>query len=447
MRNVILHAFNWRYTDIISNLETIRSAGYGAILIPPLLYSDPNGDQWWQRYQPKDYRVLLSHLGGKRELEQLIAACHAGTPKLRVYADLVINHMANEDRSDRFEFPGKTELERYKAKPDLYEENRLYGDLSEGLFSDLDFNHAGEIEGHEWSDRGAVQYQNLSGLPDLKDSPWVFEQQRLMVEALVEMGFDGFRVDAIKHMTERMVDNLADRPSVREQFWFGEVLTGGEHDERVFLEPFLRETWMSAYDFPLFNTIREAFGFGGSLRQLVSPQDYGNALPWDRAVTFVVNHDVPHNDGFRTWLLSPQDEHLAHAYMLGRDGGVPLIYSDNNESHYPEDKDRWLNLYKRPDITAMIEFHNALQGEPMAMLYESDTLLVFRRGDRGIVAINKSDSDQRVELNTWGLNNPGTYRDLIHNHSLTISGNRLSLLVPSRSAQMWLCELRFSRTP
>ncbi|MEL6778784.1 MAG: alpha-amylase family glycosyl hydrolase [Cyanobacteria bacterium J06597_16] len=447
MRNVILHAFNWRYTDIINNLETIRSSGYGAILIPPPLYSDPNGDQWWQRYQPKDYRVLLSHLGGKRELEQLIAACHAGTPKLRVYADLVINHMANEDRSDRFEFPGKTELERYKAKPDLYEENRLYGDLSEGLFSDLDFNHAGEIEGHEWSDRGAVQYQNLSGLPDLKDSPWVFEQQRLMVEALVEMGFDGFRVDAIKHMTERMVDNLADRPSVREQFWFGEVLTGSEHDERVFLEPFLRETWMSAYDFPLFNTIREAFGFGGSLRQLVSPQDYGNALPWDRAVTFVVNHDVPHNDGFRTWLLSPQDEHLAHAYMLGRDGGVPLIYSDNNESHYPEDKDRWLNLYKRPDITAMIEFHNALQGEPMAMLYESDTLLVFRRGDRGIVAINKSDADQRVELNTWGLKNPGTYRDLIHNHSLTISRNRLSLLVPSRSAQMWLCELRFSRTP
>ena len=440
MHNVILHAFNWRYTDIIKNLESIRSAGYGAILIPPPLYSDPKGDQWWQRYQPKDYRILLSHLGGKRELEQLIAACHEGTPKLRVCADLVINHMANEDRGDRFDFPGKTELERYKAEPDLYEENRLYGDLGEGLFSSFDFNHAGEIEGHEWSDRGAVQYQNLSGLPDLKDSPWVFDQQRLMVEALVEMGFDGFRVDAIKHITERMVDNLADQPSVREKFWFGEVLTGSDHDERVFLEPFLRETWMSAYDFPLFNTMREAFSFGGSLRQLVSPQDDGNALPWDRAVTFVVNHDVPHNAGFRSWLLSPQDEHLAYAYMLGRDGGVPLIYSDNNESHYPEDKGRWLNLYKRPDITAMIQFHNALHGEPMVMLYESDTLLIFRRGNRGIVAINKSDSEQWVELNTWGLNNPGAYVDLIHNHRLTISGNTLPLLVPARSAQMWLSD-------
>ena len=193
-------------------------------------------------------------------------------------------------------------------------------------------------------------------------------------------------------------------------------------------------------DFTQFNNIREDYSYGGSLRHLVRPQDYGNALPWNRAVTFVVNHDVPHNDGFRSWLLSPQDEHLAHVYMLGRDGGVPLIYSDNNESHYLEDKDRWLNLYKRPDITAMITFHNALHGESMVMLYESDILLVFRRGDRGIVAINKSDSDQRVDFNTWGLKNPGTYIDLIHNHRLTISENRLSLLIPSRSAQMWLLD-------
>ncbi|NJM98393.1 MAG: alpha-amylase [Phormidesmis sp. RL_2_1] len=440
MRNVVLHAFNWKYTDIIGNLAAIREAGYGAILIPPPLYSDPRGDQWWQRYQPKDYRVLLSHLGGKKDLETLIAACHSGPSSIGVYADLVINHMANEARADHFDFPGKEELERYQKEPALYEENRLYGDLSEGLFSGLDFNQSGEIEGWEWSDRGSVQYQNLSGLPDLKDSDWVLKQQHLMVEALVEMGFDGFRVDAIKHITERMVDNIADRPVVREKFWFGEVLTGSEHDERVFLDPFLRETWMSAYDFPLFTTIREAFGFGGSLRTLVRPENYGNALPWDRAVTFVVNHDVPHNEGFRSWLLSRQDEHLAHAYVLGRDGGVPLIYSDNNESHHEADRDRWCDLYKRPDITAMIHFHNAVHGEPMAMLYESDVLLVFRRGDRGIVAINKSGYGEWADFNTWGLRNPGQYKDLIHGYEMSLSGGSFPLFVPAQTAQMWLLQ-------
>jgi alpha-amylase len=438
MRTVTLHAFNWQYQDIIDNLPAIREAGYGAILIPPPLYSDPRGDAWWQRYQPKDYRVLLSHLGGKSELEALIAACHGSSPNLRVYADLVINHMANEAREDRLNFPGETELERYRQDPETYEKNRLYGDLSEGLFSPWDFNQAGEIEGHEWGDRGAVQYQNLSGLPDLQDSDWVLEQQHKMVDALVEMGFDGFRVDAIKHITERMVDNLADSPAFRDKFWFGEVLTGSDHDEQVFLRPFLGETWMSAYDFPLLTTIREAFGFGGSLKSLVDPGAYGNALPWHRAVTFVVTHDIPHNDGFRYGILDRQDEHLAYAYVLGRDGGVPLIYSDHNESHYEVDRDRWFDAYKRPDIAAMIQFHNAVHGEAMVPLYESDMLLIFRRGDRGIVAINKGSSNQWAKFSTWGLKNPSTYQDLIHGYEMTLSGNQFTLFVPPRTAQMWL---------
>ncbi|MEB3358230.1 MAG: alpha-amylase family glycosyl hydrolase [Synechococcales bacterium] len=438
MRNVILHTFNWKYTDIIDNLDAIREAGYGAILVPPVLYSDPKGDQWWQRYQPKDYRVLLSYLGGKRDLEKLIEKCHSGALKLQVYADLVINHMANEARTDRRNFPGEAELELYRKEPELYAENQLYGDLSQGLFSPWDFNEAGDIAPHEWGDRGAVQFRNLSGLPDLKDSDWVLDQQGKMVDALIDMGFDGFRIDAIKHITERMIDTLVDHSGRRDRFWFGEVLTGSDHDEAVFLDPFLRETWISAYDFPLFQTIREAFGFGGSLRSLVKPQNYGNALPWNRAVTFVVNHDVPHNNGFRSWLLDRQDEHLAHAYLLGRDGGVPLIYSDHNESYYPEDRDRWFDLYKRPDIVDMIQFHNAVHGEQMHLLYETDVLLVFRRGSKGIVAINKSSVEQWATFNTYGLTNPGRYQDLIHKHVMDLSGNTFTLYMPPRTAQMWL---------
>jgi alpha-amylase len=438
MRDVTLHAFNWRYTDIIDHLDAIQQAGYGAVLLPPVLYSDPKGDQWWQRYQPKDYRVLLSYLGGKRDLERLLTAAHK--IGIKIYADLVLNHMANESRPDRLNFPGEAELKLYKEKPDYFEENRLYGDLSKGLFSPWDFNQAGEIEGGEWSDRGAVQYQNLSGLPDLKDSDWVLKQQLLMVKALMEMGFDGFRIDAIKHLTERMVDSLADDPTARSKFWFGEVLTGSDRDEDVFLDPFLRETWIAAYDFPLFQTIREAFGFGGSLRALAAPENQGNALPWNRSVTFVVNHDIPHNDGFRFWLLDNQDEHLAYAYILGRDGGVPLIYSDNNESKHASDKNRWLDLYKRPDLVSMIQFHNAVHGQPMKVLYETDTVLVFRRGEKGIVAINKSGAMQSAVFSTWGLKNPGRYRDLLHPYTMDLSGNKFSLLVPPRTAQMWLAE-------
>ncbi len=155
-------------------------------------------------------------------------------------------------------------------------------------------------------------------------------------------------------------------------------------------------------------------------------------------MTFVVTHDIPHNDGFRYLILDPQDEHLAYAFVLGRDGGVPLIYSDHNESAYAADRNRWFDAYKRPTLVAMIRFHNAVYGEAMVVFYESDTLLAFRRGDRGIVAINKAATEQWVPFSTWGLTNPGQYHELIHGHRLTLSGDRFTLYVPPRSAQMWL---------
>ncbi|MGF1480802.1 MAG: alpha-amylase family glycosyl hydrolase [Cyanophyceae cyanobacterium] len=440
MKDVILHAFNWQYREIIEQVEEIHKAGYGAILIPPPLYSDPNGDQWWQRYQPKDYRILLSYLGDKKDLEELLEKCHQLTPPLRVYADIVINHMANEARHDRLKFPGEAELANYKNNPELFEPNRLYGNLKEGLFSPFDFNQGGNIV--NWSNRSEVQFQDLSGLPDLQDSDGVLLQQRQLFAALSQMGFDGFRIDAIKHMTERMIDNIADSDVVAGKYLFGEVLTGSDHDEKVFLDPFLQETWISAYDFPLFQTIREAFSFGGSLRKLTHPHTEDNALPWHRAVTFTVNHDIPYNHGFRSWLLDRQDEHLAYAYVLGRDGGVPLVFADHNESaaQYPEDRDRWTNIVQRVDLGNMIRFHNAVHGQPTAILSESDTLLAFRRGSSGIVAINKSDREQWFEFNTWGLTNPGTYRDLIHGYEMQLGGDRFTLYIPPRTAQMWLTD-------
>ncbi len=58
VNDVILHAFDWRYTDIEANASLIGKLGNGAVLFSPPLYSDEKGPEWWQRYQPKDYRVL-----------------------------------------------------------------------------------------------------------------------------------------------------------------------------------------------------------------------------------------------------------------------------------------------------------------------------------------------------------------------------------------------------
>ena len=63
MRDVILHAFNWTYAEVASQAKDISKIGYGAVLLPPPLYSNQNSSSWWQRYQPVSYSVGRSRSG------------------------------------------------------------------------------------------------------------------------------------------------------------------------------------------------------------------------------------------------------------------------------------------------------------------------------------------------------------------------------------------------
>ena len=435
MHDVILHAFDWPYKELSAKAKRIAEIGYGAVLIPPPLYSDPNGSDWWQRYQPKDYRVLRSHLGSKANLKAAVNALHESGVK--VYADVVFNHMANEKRDDRFSFPGTAELDRYRQERREFARDRLYGDLDNGLFSPWDFHASGNIQ--DWNDPHQSTEFSLRDLPDLELNPWVIDQQRTCLRALNEVGFDGYRVDAVKHLPEEHVRRVFETEETAGKYIFGEALTANDNEERIFLWPLVRDTYMSFYDFPLHETMRRVFAPSGTMRELVDPAAYGQALPWKRALTVAVTHDIPNNEGFRGQLLNPQDEFLAKVYILGRDGGVPMVYSDHNESagQFPQDRDRWADAWERADIRAMIAFHNAVHALPQRPLYEADGFLVFARGDRGIVAINKTDCWQDPAIWTWGLRQ-GPYRCQIHGHVMQVSGDMFGFAIPPRQAQMWL---------
>jgi alpha-amylase len=439
MNDVVLHAFNWPYREIETNARAIAQAGYGAVLFPPPLYTAETVSEWWQRYQPKDYRILRSFLGNKRELVAALAALKSHG--LKAYADIVFNHMANEfgARPDPLDFPGQDLLARYADPAEHFEEDFLYGNLAEPLFDERSFHPRIGID--DWMDDDTVAEGWLGGLPDLTLSVWVVKQQLACLTALNDLGFDGYRVDAIKHLPEHHIMHVFQHRVLAGRLVFGEALTFNEGENQVFLWPALRECAMAFYDFPLQQTMRRAFSPGGSLRELVAPAQYGRALPWDRAITFSVTHDVPNNDGFRGMLFDRTDEMLVNAYVLGRDGGLPLVYSDHGESdqRHPEDAGRWHDLWKRPDVVNMLRFHNELHGSPERCLYEHDGFLVLSRGDRAILAINKTAEWQTPSLRQHGLAY-GDYQCLRHGHQLRIDADPFPLSLPPREAQLWVHE-------
>jgi alpha-amylase len=442
MHDVILHAFDWRFSDISCQAKQIADNGFGAVLIPPPLYSYELGTDWWQRYQPKDYRILRSFLGRKADIVAVIKKLH--DVNVKVYADIVFNHMANEKsfperKDDPYNFPGKSELKRYKDEHASFEEDCIYGNLDKGLFTKFDFNPEGDI--NDWGNPSVVENKWLNGLPDLHLKEDVIYHQRQCLHALNDLGFDGYRVDAMKHLPIEHIKEVFETEDLKDKYVFGETLTFNDAEEATFLWPIIRETSFPCYDFPLQETMRRAFSISGSLRELVDPASKGQALNWSRAVTVTITHDIPNNDGFRGMIMNTQDEFLANIYIMGRDGGVPMVYSDLNQSakKYPEDKDRWANSWNRKDIISMIRFHNAVHGLQQNTLYENDGFLVFARGDIGIVAINKTDMWQNPDIWTWGLRQ-GIYQCSIYGYRMKLEGENFKLSIPPRQAQMWLLE-------
>lgn len=433
--NVILHAFDWKYADIARRAKEIHELGYGSVLVSPPMKS-ANDERWWQRYQPQDYRVIDNALGDTQDFIHMVQ--ELGRFGVLVYADVVFNHMANEAhmRSD-LQYPRQEVLSEYQNNAEKYQALKLFGDLSEPLFTEEDFTEAFGIK--NWKDKWQVQNGRITGgptdpgLPTLRVCDHVVEQQRAYLKALKEIGVKGFRIDAAKHMTLEHLKLVWTEDITQDVHIFGEIITDGGatvEEYQIFLEPYLQETRLGAYDFPLFSTIFKAFSKTGSFKSLIDPYCFGEALSPGRAITFAVTHDIPNNDVFLELIMDEDAEWLAYAYILGRDGGVPLIYTDLDTSGIKgrDGKPRWQNAWCDPRMATMIKFHNLVHGEPMSVIEGNDDMLVLQRGDKGIVVLNKSTRPQSFSLAT-----EGDWLDMVSGSKI---GSGIETKVPAKSSML-----------
>ncbi len=437
--DVILHAFNWSYTDVKNKATEIANIGYKAVLVAPPLKS--SGCEWYQRYQPQDWRVIDHCLGNKQSFKAMIDALNA--KGVVVYADIVLNHMANE-RNGATDFPGNAALTDYASRRSYWNNQKLFGNLDNGLVSPWDFHEAKCIS--DYNNVWQVQNWRLCGpspdrgLPDLDPNSYVLEQQRSYLQALKNLGVKGFRVDAAKHMTNWHINQIFTSTIKSDMHVFGEVITGGgtsSSDYQNFLGPYLSATDHDAYDFPLLNAMRNALMPSGWMSSLENPQASGNALPGHRAVTMPITHDIPTNSGFRYLIMNPTDEHLAYAYVLGRSDGAPMVFSDKTGT----DSGRWVDDYKQSDIKSMVFFHNRVQGQGQEGVWADQCVLTFQRGKEGVVGINKCGEERWVKLNTSGkFYWYRTYRDALSGETFSISSSTKWIRIPARAARMWYAD-------
>ena len=186
----IFHAFCWKYKDIAANLPSIAEANFKSVQISPVQQPKNGGATWWSFYQPLSFSIAdNSTLGSKEDLQTLCQ--EAERYGISIIADIVFNHLANID-DDHLESDGtpmvSPDVEAYE--PEIYANRNASGEQAT-------FHHNKNAAGS-----GAItQYYAYGALPDLNTANPVVQSRSLdLLKECIDVGIDGFRLDAAKHI-------------------------------------------------------------------------------------------------------------------------------------------------------------------------------------------------------------------------------------------------------
>ncbi len=428
--DVIVQLFNWTFEAIEREIPFLADKGYAQIHVsPPQLSIDSRA--WWGRYQPVDYRVIDGPLGNEVQFKRMIDAAHR--KGIKIIVDLVLNHTANPDS------PLPAVAKELAAQDPLFTAGDYHQDPCISDYNSVDQVRSGRMCGGSGD----------KGLPDLNQSSnQVLKRQKDYLLKLMGLGADGFRIDAIKHMEPAYFARLF-TPDIRKgRLVFGEIIADASAYDRD-IKPYLESNEFAYYDFPLRDTVQKAFGIGGDLSVLGDSAALRNGkkeLPLDRSITFVMNHDIPNNAGFRSMILESSDEALAYAYLLGRGEGIPYVYSDQGIDREAGLVDsRWAHYHRRPDVQSMVFFHNATSGESATLVSADVCHIAIQRGSRGLLAINKcGDAIDKFVKAPFPLGHE--LQDVLGaSETIQIEGEYLHLVIPPRSAVMLLDLAPFKR--
>jgi glycosidase len=329
---------------------------------------------WYLHYQPVTYDLT-------DESKAIILAAHKHS--LGVIIDAVLAHIRALDNYEKKDW---VEAERqcrehnhcelintmYRAvRPHLRTllKNPLPSDTST-----LDYIY-------HWQKGHYVGGWPSGSLPALRqEHPEIKAIRHQFFKDLTKFGVAGIRFDVARSLIS---DIFNEAKIVNPQFFlYGEVIDNNLNN--------LGQWRSHNYDinvtaYHLFDRLKQAFSYGQDIRILKDIYKILQTHPTD--VTFVATHDTI-TGGLENYFKMADsktskevtvDSLLAQAFLLGIDIGVPLVLPD---------------YHALPDIQLGVTFRNLMQGEPCEIIdfpnFE-DVAVIVKRGDKGIMLINKSD--------------------------------------------------------
>ena len=302
---------------LTSRLDHIAALGAGGIWLMPI-HPSPT----YHGYDVEDYRAINPDYGTLADFLVFLDAAHARG--LRVVLDLVVNHTSSQHPWFQRALAGDP---RYRA---------YY------VWSDERLDWRGTGGGSAWHDAGdGTYYLGLfeGGMPDLNHrNPEVTEAMLDVASFWLDLGVDGFRVDAIKHVIEGADGLITNAPEnydwVRE---FNAALR--ERHPGAFI---VGETWTAtpaiaayhrdadldmSFNYPLWRELIAAVQSRSAISLRAQLQlDDELYPPGARRATFLANHDQLRP----ATLLSPLRRDTARmrlaAGLLLTLPGTPFLY-------------------------------------------------------------------------------------------------------------------------
>ena len=219
----ILHCFNWKLSDIKSELPNIAKAGFGAVQISPMQRPDQSQVKWYDAYRPYDFKFTDNVLGSAADLKALCSA--AESYGIKIIVDVVANHV-DGTASNKTEYHDSW----WNSNGRL----RWNGDVNYG-------------------DRYSITHNQLGGgggYPDVNsEDSEVANRAKAYLEELKSMGVKGIRWDAAKHIAlpSEGCSFWSTVTSVPGLYHYGEILDnpGGSNGDKLMIE---YTTYMSVTD-------------------------------------------------------------------------------------------------------------------------------------------------------------------------------------------------------